>query len=86
MSPQSQEESASMLTVFIVSQCYTNYFQGEHVNIRPSSLKSNSLITVSKQTTCIIMEVWCRKTFGSKDRAQKRVNLQFLRMITLKMR
>ena len=55
------------------------------VNIRPRSLKSYSLFSVSKQITCIYASlVQKKKNFGSEDRAQKRRKLQILRMMTLK--
>ena len=47
------------------------------VNIRSKSLKSSSLFSVSKQITCICASLVQKKTFGSEDRAQKRLNLQF---------
>ena len=55
------------------------------VNIRSRSLKSNSHFSVSNKFQ-ESMQVWCRKkhTFGLEDRAQKRLNLQFSRMVTLK--
>ena len=45
------------------------------VNIRSRSIKSNSLFSVSKQITCIYACLVQNKTFGSEDRAQKRLNL-----------
>ena len=53
------------------------------VNIRSRSLKSNSLFSASKQITCIYASL-VQKKIGSEDRAQKRLNLQFLMMMTLK--
>ena len=47
------------------------------LNIRSRSLKSNSLFSVSKQITCIYACLVQKKTFGSEERAQKRLNLQF---------
>ena len=57
------------------------------VNIRSRSLKkSNSLFSVSKQITCIFASLVQKKTFGSEDRAQKRLNLQFYKDDDLEMR
>ena len=48
------------------------------VNIRSRSLKSYSLFSVSKQITYMYLrKVGADKTFGSEDRAQKRLNLHF---------
>ena len=54
------------------------------VNIRPRSLKSYSLFSVSKQITCIYASFVQKKNFRLEDRAQKRRKLQILRMMTLK--
>ena len=54
------------------------------LNIRSRSFKSNSLFFVSKQITCIYASLVQKNTFGSEDRAHKRLNLHFLGIMTLK--
>ena len=49
------------------------------VNIRSRSLKSN--LQTNNMYLC---KFGAEKTFGSEDRAQKRLNLQFFKMMTLK--
>ena len=86
---RSLSRQASLL-LFIVSQWSITNFKGEHVQTQFGSNFENTKccgyceykLKVIK--TMYLCKFGVEKPTGSEDRAQKRLNLQFLRMMTLK--